>query len=159
MHKISFNYLKDVDESNEALIIFIDGKKTESEPLMVEPGLHEIKVEQYHILNSAYFLFGALLMAISFFGYATESAYLFRRWGRFAVNKLTFDVQKDETVTIRLHRHKKWFLSDGYQLNIKYGEIENTRSIEKRNIFTVLGTFVFTLIPFLIIAGIIWLFN
>ena len=159
MHKLSFNYIKDVDEFNEKFNIYIDGKKMESEPLMVEPGLHEIKVEQYHILNSVYFLFGAFLMAISFFGYATESAYLLRRWGRFAVNKLTIDVQKDETVTIRLHRHKKWFLSDGYRLNIKYGEIENTKSIEKRNFFTVLGTVVFTLIPFLITAGIIWLFN
>jgi hypothetical protein len=159
MHRLSFNYLKDIDEFNEKLIIFIDGKKMESEPLMIEPGLHEIKVEQYHILNSVYFLFGAFLMAIGFFAYATESAYLLRRWGRFAVNKLTIDVQKDETVTIRLHRHKKWFLNDCYQLNIKFGEIENTRSIEKRNFFTVLGTVVFTLIPFLIIAGIIWLFN
>ena len=159
MHRLSFNYLKDKDEFNEKLNIFIDEKKIESEPLMIEPGLHEIKVEQYHILNNVYFLFGAFLMAISFFGYATESAYLLRRWGRFAVNKLIIDVQKDETVTIRLHRQKKWFLSDRYQLNIKYGEIENTRSIEKRNLFTVLGTFVFTLIPFLIIAGIIWLFN
>jgi len=159
MHKLSFNYLKDVDEFNEKFYIYIDGKKMESEPLMIEPGLHEIKVEQYHILNSIYFLFGAFLMAINFFASATESAYLLRRWGRFAVNKLTIDVQKDETVTIRLHRHKKWFLSDGYQLNIKCGAIENTKSIEKRNIFTVLGTFVFALIPFLIIAGIIWLFN
>jgi len=159
MHKLSFNYLKDVDEFNEALIIFIDGKKLESEPLMVEAGLHEIKVEQYQILNSVYFMFGALLMAISFFGYTTESAYLLRRWGRFAVNKLTIDVQKDETITIRLHRHKKWFLSDGYQLYIKYGEIENTRSTEKRNLFTILGTVVYALIPFVIIAGIVLLFN
>jgi len=69
-------------------------------------------------------------MAISFFGYAIESAYLLRRWGRFAVNKLTIDVQKDETVTIRLHRHKKWFLSDGYhnfkKLNKKIVWIGNT---------------------------------
>jgi len=159
MHRLSFNYLKAVDEFNETLIIFLDGKKMESEPLMIEPGLHEIKVEQYHILNNVYFLFGALLMAIGFFAHATESAYLIRRWGRFAVNKLSIDVQMDETVTIRLHRHKKWFLGDGYQLNIKFGTIENSKSIEKRNLFTVLGTLVFALIPFLIIAGIVWFFN
>ncbi|MFH2116843.1 MAG: hypothetical protein ABII85_02225 [Bacillota bacterium] len=159
MYKLSFNYLKDVDEFNEKLIIYIDGEKMESEPLMIEPGLHEVKVEQYHILNSGYFLFGALLMAMGFFGYATESAYLLRRWGRFAICKLTINVQKDEQVIIRLHRHKKWFLSDGYQLSVKYEQVENANSTEKRNLFTVLGTFVFALIPFLVFAGIIWLFN
>jgi len=78
MHKLSFNYIKYTDEFNKKFNIYIDGKRMKSETLMVEPGLHEIKVEQYHILNSVYFLFGAFLMAISFFGYATESAYLLK---------------------------------------------------------------------------------
>lgn len=55
MYKLLFNYLKDVDEFNEKLIIFVDDKKLESETLLMEAGLHEIKVEQYHILNNKYF--------------------------------------------------------------------------------------------------------
>ena len=66
MYKLLFNYLKDVDEFNEKLIIFVDDKKLESETLLIEAGLHEIKVEQYHILNSKYFVFGTILMAFGF---------------------------------------------------------------------------------------------
>jgi hypothetical protein len=159
MYKLLFNYLKDVDEFNEKLIIFVDDKKLESETLLIEVGLHEIKVEQYHILNNKYFLFGALLMAFGFFSYATESAYLLRRWGRFAVCKLTVDVQQDEQIKIRLHRQKKWGLSDGYQLSIKSDQEESVDSIEKRNIFTFLGTVILFLIPLAIIIGIVALFN
>lgn len=159
MYKLLFNYLKDVDEFNQKLIIFVDDKKSESETLLIEAGLHEIKVEQYHILNNKYFLFGAILMAFGFFGYATESAYLLRRWGRFAVCKLTVDVQQDEQIKIRLHRQKKWFLGDRYQLSIKSDHEESIDSIEKRNVFTFLGTIVLFLIPLAIIIGIVALFN
>ena len=159
MYKLLFNYLKDVDEFNEKLIIFVDDKKLESETLLIEAGLHEIKVEQYHILNSKYFVFGTILMAFSFFGYATESAYLLRRWGRFAVCRLTIDVQQDEQIKIRLNRQKKWFLGDRYQLSIKSDYEESNDSIEKRNIFTILGTIILFLIPLVIIIGIVALFN
>jgi len=159
MYKLLFNYLKDVDEFNEKLIIFVDDKKIESETLLIEAGLHEIKVVQYHILNNKYFLFGAILMAFGFFGYAKESAYLLRRWGRFAVCKLIVDVQQDEQVKIRLHRKKKWFLGDRYQLSIKSDHEESIDSIEKRNIFTFLGTIILFLIPLAIIIGIVALFN
>lgn len=98
-------------------------------------------------------------MAFGFFGYATESAYLLRRWGRFAVCKLTIDVQQDEQIKIRLHRQKKWFLGDRYQLSIKSGHEESIDSIEKRNIFTILGTIILLLIPCVIIIGIVALFN
>lgn len=57
MYKLLFNYLKDVDEFNEKLIIFVDDKRLESETLLIEAGLHEIKVVQYHMLNNKYFLF------------------------------------------------------------------------------------------------------
>jgi|GEM_PF-5248181 len=159
MYKLLFNYLKDVDEFNEKLIIFVDDKKLASETLLIEAGLHEIKVEQYHILNNKYFLFGAVLMSFGFFGHATESAYLLRRWGRFAVCKLTIDVQQDEQIKIRLHRQKKWFLGDRYQLSIKSGHEASNDSIEKRNIFTFLGTIVLFLIPLAIIIGKVALFN
>ncbi|MDI6453775.1 hypothetical protein [Peloplasma aerotolerans] len=159
IHKLSFNYLKDVDEFNEKLIIFVDNKKLESETLLIEAGLHEIKVEQYHILNNKYFLFGAILMAFLFFGYATESAYLLRRWGRFAVCKLIIDVQQDEKIKIRLYRQKEWFLGDRYQLSIKSDHEESIDSIEKRNIFTFLGTIILLVIPVGVIAGVVALFN
>jgi hypothetical protein len=159
IHKLSFNYLKDVDEFNEKLIIIVDNKKLESETLLIEAGLHEIKVVQYHILNNKYFLFGAILIAFGFYVYATESAYLLRRWGRFAVSILTVDVQQDEQIKIRLHRQKKWFLSDRYQLSIKSDHEECIDSIERRNMFTFLGTIVLFLIPLAIIIGIVALFN
>ena len=98
-------------------------------------------------------------MAFGFFGYAKESAYLLRRWGRFAVCKLIVDVQQDEQVKIRLHRKKKWFLGDRYQLSIKSDHEESIDSIEKRNIFTFLGTIILFLIPLAIIIGIVALFN
>ena len=159
MYKLLFNYLKDVDEFNEKLIIFVDDKKLASETLLIEAGLHEIKVEQYHSLNNKYFLFGAILMAFGFFGYATESTYLLRRWGRFAVCKLTVDVQQDEQIKIRLHRQKKWFLYDRYQLSIKSDHEESIDSIEKRNIFTFLGTIFVCLVPIAILIGIVALVN
>lgn len=159
IHKLSFNYLKDVDEINEELIIYIDGNKFESEPLIIESGLHEIKVEQYHILNNKYFMLVAFPMAFGLFVGATESAYLLRRWGRFALCKLTVDVQQDEQIKIRLHRQKKWFLGDRYQLSIKSNHEESNDSIEKRNIFTILGTIILLLIPLAIIIGLVALFN
>lgn len=159
IHKLSFNYLKDVDEFNEKLIIIVDNKKLDSETLLIEAGLHEIKVEQYHILNNKYFLFGAILTAFLFFGYATESAYLLRRWGRFAVCKLTLDVQQDEQIKIRLYRQKKWFLGDRYQLSIKSKYEESIDSIEKRSIYTFLGAISLLLVLAAIITGILALFN
>lgn len=159
LHKLSFDYLRDVDEFNETLNIYIDGKKMISEPLMIESGRHEIIVEQQHILNSIYFLFGTFLMVFGFFAYATESAYLFRRWGRYAVCRLSIDVNKDDTVKIRIHRLKSWFLSDRYQITIQYKDTKSEKSVEKRSVYTILGTITFILLPALIVYGIVSIAN
>lgn len=159
MHKLVFNFLKNVDEFNEKLIIFVDGKKLESDQLLIEAGLHEIKVEQYHILNSKYFFLNVFLVIFGLFAHAIESAYLLRRWGRFAISTLVLDVQKDKQIKIRLNRHRKWFLSDRYQLNIQSENVESVDSIEAVNLSTFFGTLLICLIPLAIISCIVALIN
>ena len=82
MYKLLFNYLNNVDEFNEKLIIFVDDKKLASETLLIEAGLHEIKVEQYHILNNKYFLFGAVLMSFGFFWPCNRIRISFKKMGK-----------------------------------------------------------------------------
>jgi hypothetical protein len=67
---------------------------------------------------------------------------------------MTVDVEQDEQIKIRLHRHKKWVLGNRNRLSIKSDHVESTDSIERRNIFTFLGSMLVCLIPTGILIGI-----
>ena len=159
MHKLTLNYIKDVDEFNETFSIFVDHVKIETGEAIVESGKHEINIEQEHIFNNKFFILSALLMVVLFFGYSTESAYLLRRWGRFAVAKCNIDVSEDETIAIRLHKQKIRFLTDKYRVEIKSEKITNFDAFEGRTFYTIFGTLFFLLFPVLIIYLLIIIFN
>lgn len=160
MPKLTIVMKKFFDEFNEDLSIIIDNVQVDkSNVISLESGEHILYVQQQHMYNNKFFLLLPLLVIFGFIAASKESAYLFRRWGKFATLECKINVgENDEEISIDLQRKRLGLFLDSYSIGVT-NEMSHSKSIEVRNVRTILGTIMFFMYISIFVVLLVYLFK